>query len=80
MAVGDERAHAVRLGERQRLLVVSYAAFSIELVAMGCQVTEKIQRMALKPGWSCEDTSEQSPKCRAFSSRPSSRQARLTAR
>src|SRR5262249_47748179 len=32
MAVGDKRAHAVRLGERQRLLVVSYAAFSIELV------------------------------------------------
>src|SRR5215469_14320889 len=50
MAVGDQRAHAVRLGERQRLLVVSHAAFSIELVGMGCQVTEKMQRMSPKAG------------------------------
>jgi hypothetical protein len=38
------------LGERQRLLVVNYAAFSIELVVMGCQVTEKMQRMGPKAG------------------------------
>src|SRR5215471_14637725 len=50
IAVGDQRAHAVRLGERQRLLVVSHAAFSIELVGMGCQVTEKMQRMGPKAG------------------------------
>src|SRR5215472_2389210 len=50
MAVGDEWAHAVRLGERQRLLVVSHAAFCIELVGMGCQVTEKMQRMGPKAG------------------------------
>src|SRR5262249_24343993 len=50
MAVGDKRAHAVRLGERQRLLVVSYAAFSIELVGVGSQVTEKMQRMGPKTG------------------------------
>src|SRR5215472_1415918 len=50
MAVGDERAHAVRLGERQRLVVVSHAAFSIELVEMGCQVTKKMQSMGPKAG------------------------------
>src|SRR6516225_11215869 len=32
------------------MLVVSYAAFSIELVAMGCQVPEKMQCMGPKPG------------------------------
>ena len=48
--MGDERAHSVRLGERQRLLVVSYAAFNIELVGLGCQVTEQVQRMGSKAG------------------------------
>src|SRR5262249_14257067 len=37
-------------GERPRLLVVSHAGFSIELVGMGCQVTEKMQRMGPKAG------------------------------
>src|SRR5262249_52717641 len=50
IGVGNWRGHAVRLGERQRLLVVSYAAFSIELVGIGCQVTEKMQRMSPKAG------------------------------
>src|SRR5262249_50679655 len=48
--MGDERAHAVQLGEGQRLLVVGHAAFSIELVGMGCQVTEKMQSMGPKAG------------------------------
>ena len=45
VAVGDERAHAVQLGECQRLPVVSCAAFGIELVWMGCHIAEKSQRM-----------------------------------
>src|SRR5262249_52201063 len=45
VAVGDERAHAARLGERQSLAVVRLAALSIEAVRMGCDVAEQVQRM-----------------------------------
>jgi hypothetical protein len=41
MAVGDNRAHAVQLGECQRLLVVGYTAFGIEPVAMDRDITEQ---------------------------------------
>src|ERR1700719_1377390 len=44
-AVSDQRAHAMPLGEYQRLPVVSSAAFGIELVWMGCRVAEKPERM-----------------------------------
>src|SRR5215468_6362198 len=50
VAVGDERAHAVRLREGQRPSVVCCAAFSIEPAGMGCDVTEKVQRMGGKAG------------------------------
>ncbi len=50
VAVGDEGAHAARLGERQRLAVVSLAALGIELVGMGCDVAEQVQRMGREPG------------------------------
>ncbi len=40
VAAGDERAHAVQLGECQGLPVVSGAAFDIEPVWMRCYVTE----------------------------------------
>jgi len=36
VTVGDKRTHAVQFGESQSLLVVSFAAFGIELVRMGC--------------------------------------------
>jgi len=35
-AVGDKRTHAVQFGESKSLLVVTCAAFGIELVWMGC--------------------------------------------
>jgi hypothetical protein len=40
VAVGDEGAHAARLGERQRLAVVGFAALGIEPVGMGRDVAE----------------------------------------
>src|SRR5215467_11965468 len=40
VAVGDERAHAERLGEGQRLAVVGLAALGIELVWKDRAVTE----------------------------------------
>ena len=50
MAVGDEGAHAPRLGERQRLAVVGFAALGIEPVGMGRDVAEQVQRMGREPG------------------------------
>src|SRR5262249_12520100 len=49
MAVGDKRAHAARLGEGQRLAVVGLAAFGIEPVGGGRDVTEQVERMGRKP-------------------------------
>ncbi len=46
--MGDERAHAVELGERQRLPVMGCAAFGIEPVGMGRDVAEHVQRMGRK--------------------------------
>jgi len=40
MAVGDEGAHSARLGKRQRLAIVGFAALGIEPVGMGCDVAE----------------------------------------
>ncbi len=45
MTVGDEGAHSARLGERQRLTVVSLAALRVEPVGMGRDVAEQVQRM-----------------------------------
>ena len=50
MAVGDERAHATRLGEGQRLAVVGLAALRIEPVGVGRDVTEQEERMGCEPG------------------------------
>ena len=49
VAVGDEGAHAARLGERQRLAVVGLAALGIEPVGMGRDVAEQVQRMGRAP-------------------------------
>ena len=49
MAVGDEGAHASRLGESQRLAVVGLAALGIESVEMGRDVAEQVQRMGREP-------------------------------
>ena len=49
VAVGDERAHAARLGERQRLAVVGLAALGVEPVGMGRDVAEQVQRMGREP-------------------------------
>ena len=46
----DERAHAARLGERQRLSVVGLAALGIEPVGMDGDVGEQVQRTGLEPG------------------------------
>ena len=50
MAVGDERAHAARLGQRQRFAVVGLGALGIEPVGMGRDVAEQVQRMGREPG------------------------------
>ena len=50
VAVGDERAHAARLGKRQRLAVVGLAALGVEPVGMGRDVAEQMQRMGHAPG------------------------------
>ena len=50
VAVGDEGAHAARLGERQRLAVMGLAALGIEPVGMGRDVAEQVQRMGREPG------------------------------
>ena len=49
VAVGDERAHAARLGEGQRLAVVSLAALGVEPVGMGRDVAEQVPRMGREP-------------------------------
>ena len=46
VAVGDERAHAVRPGECQRLPVVGRAPFGIEPVGMGRDVAEQARAMS----------------------------------
>ncbi len=40
MAMGGERPHAARFGERQRCLVVSGGTFGIEVIRMNCQIAE----------------------------------------
>src|SRR5215831_1845188 len=50
VAVSDEGAHATRLGEGQRLAVVGLAAFGIEPVGVGRNVTEQVERMGRVPG------------------------------
>src|SRR5215475_13751665 len=45
VAVGNERAHAARLGEGQRLGVVGLSALTIELIRMSGEVTEQMSRM-----------------------------------
>ena len=45
VAVRNKRAHAARLGERQRLAVVSLAALGIQLLRMGRDVAEQVERM-----------------------------------
>src|ERR1700675_3774348 len=50
MAVGDEGAHAARLGQRQRLAVVDLAAFGIEPVGMGRDIAKQMQAKDREPG------------------------------
>src|SRR5262249_38379920 len=50
VAVGDERAHAARLGEGQRLAVVRLAALGIEPVRVGRDVSEQVERFGRVPG------------------------------
>jgi hypothetical protein len=45
MAMGDERAHTMQLGERQRLLVMGCPAFGVEAVGMGRNIPEQVERM-----------------------------------
>jgi hypothetical protein len=50
VAVGDERAHAARLCEGQRLAVVGLAALGVEPVRMGRDVAEQVQSVGGEPG------------------------------
>jgi hypothetical protein len=45
VTMGDERAHAARLGEGERLTVVDFASLGVEFVGMGCDVAEQVQGM-----------------------------------
>jgi hypothetical protein len=49
VAVGNERAHAARLGERQRLAVVGLSALGIESVERSGDVAEQAQRLGREP-------------------------------
>src|SRR5262245_5602270 len=49
-AVGDERAHAARLGEGQRLAVVGLAALGIEAVGVGRDVTDQVEHVGRGSG------------------------------
>jgi DNA-binding NtrC family response regulator len=65
VAVGDEGAHAARLGERERLAVVSLAALGIKPVGMGRDVAEQMERMGREPRMSLrgfEGTVAQAPR------------------
>jgi hypothetical protein len=62
--VGDERAHAARLGERQRLAVVDLAALGIESVGMSCDVAEQVRRVGRIPRCRGEASIAQSPNAR----------------
>jgi hypothetical protein len=50
VAVGDEGAHAARLGQRQRLPVANLAALGIGPIGMRGNVAEQMPRVAAKPG------------------------------
>ena len=50
VAVGDQGAHAARLGERKRLAIVGLAALCVESVGMGCDVAEQVVPMSGEPG------------------------------
>jgi len=47
VAVGDEGAHAARLGERQGPSVGSFAALGIEPIGMGFNIAKQMQRPGL---------------------------------
>src|SRR5215467_13446873 len=49
VAVGDERAHAARLGERQRLTVIRLAALGIEPRRVGRDVAKQMERVSSRP-------------------------------
>src|SRR4029077_20185421 len=42
MAMGDQRAHAVALRQRQRVAVMADAALVVETVGMGCDIAEQM--------------------------------------
>src|SRR5262245_56907450 len=48
VAVGDEGAHAARLGEGQRRAVVTLGVLGIELIGMACDITLQVQRVGGK--------------------------------
>src|SRR5262249_33265152 len=50
VAMRDQRAHAVRLGERKCLQVARYPALEIEPVGMTCNVAEQSQRVRGEAG------------------------------
>ncbi len=49
VAVGDERAHAARFGDGQRLLVMSRAALGVGPVGMGRDVTKQVWHVGREP-------------------------------
>ena len=65
VAVGDEGAHAARLGERQRLAVVAKVALGVEPVGMARDVAERVKAVGRETGVTRRgfvDDSAQSPR------------------
>ena len=52
VAVGEERAHTARFGERQGLAVVGLTALGIEPIGMGREVAEQVKRGSQERGLS----------------------------
>ncbi len=50
VAVGDERAHATRLGEGQRPVIVGFAGLGVEPVGVGRDVAEELVRVGRGSG------------------------------
>src|SRR5262245_62227599 len=65
MAMCNEGTHPAWLSQRQRPAVVGLSLFEVELVGMGCQVAEQMQRVGCvtRMGWRISERKTRKPLC-----------------